>query len=405
MVGMTRLDRYLVRGMIVPFLATMVIAVMLLLLDQMLKLFNFVVNEAGPVDVVWQLLLHQVPEYLGLGMPLGFFVGILLNYRRLSSSSELDCLFNSGVSLWRQMLPLYAVAVPLMAFHFYLVGYVQPYGHYRYSELSFEARSGALGAKIDIGEFADIGDGATLRVGATQQDGEILIDLFLERQTASGHRTAVTAKRGEFFATDDPNLVVLRLYDGSLLDISPNIASPRVLRFEVQDITLDLPELEQFRKRGDDEREAINPELWRVLNDTSESPERRARFLSAWHWRLVNTLTFLILPPLAIAMGITEKRRDSGVSMIVGIAAVVVFNEVIEAGETAVAMGQSPWTAIWLIYGLFALVSLWSLTVVAHIPGGRPLAAIEFLVRRGREALIFIIERVSHSLARGQERL
>jgi len=394
-----RLDRYLLRALLTPFVMTMVIAVMLLLLEQMLRLFDFVVNESGPVDVVWRMLMHQVPEYLGPGMPLGFFIGIVLAFRRLSLSSELDAFLNSGVSQWRMLRPIYLMALGLMAIHYLLLGYLQPYSHYRYSELRFDARSGALGAKIDIGAFTDLGDGATLRIGSTRNDGQVLVDLFLERITETGHRTAITAKRGAFFATDDENLVVLRLYDGSLLDLSPNVANPRVLTFQSQDLTLDLPELTPFRERGDDEREATNDELLAALAELPDGPERWG-FVSAWHWRIVNTLSFLILPPLAIAMGITEKRKDSGVSMIVGIASVIVYNEFIEAGEDQMDLGASPWTTVWLTYAVYGALSFWSLYVVANIPGGRPLALVEAAVRTLRELLSGPIKRLLRSRPR-----
>lgn len=391
-----RLDRYLLRAILLPFIMTMVIAVMLLLLEQMLRLFNFVVNEAGPVDVVWRLLVNQIPEYLGLGMPLGLFVGVLLAFRRFSASSELDAFLNSGLSHWRMMRPIYLLCLPLMALHFALLGYVQPYTQYRYIQLHFEARSGALGAKIDIGEFVDMGDGVTLRVGGTTNDGETLVDLFLERRQDSGHRTAITARRGEFFATEDENVVVMRLYDGSLLDISPNVATPRVLNFQIQDITLTLPPLEDFRQRGGDEREMTNTELIAALQGTAPVPPRADAqgLVSALHWRLVNTLSFLIFPPLAIAMGITEKRKDSGVGMVIGIAAVVVYNEFIEAGETQVADGANPLTAIWLTYAIFGAISFWALHVVANIPGGRPLAPLEWLVRQVREGIVGLYHRI-----------
>ena len=59
---------------------------MLLLLDKMLRLFDFVVSEGGPVSVVWQMLANLIPEYLALGIPIGLLLGILLAFRRLALS-------------------------------------------------------------------------------------------------------------------------------------------------------------------------------------------------------------------------------------------------------------------------------------------------------------------------------
>jgi hypothetical protein len=71
----TRIDRYLARLIFVPMVATLTLAAMLLLLEKMLRLFDFVVSEGGPVNVVWQMLANLIPEYLSLGIPLGLMLG------------------------------------------------------------------------------------------------------------------------------------------------------------------------------------------------------------------------------------------------------------------------------------------------------------------------------------------
>lgn len=77
----TRIDRYLARLIAVPLLATLVLSAMLLLLDKMLRLFDFVISEGGPVRVIWRMLANMIPEYMSLGIPLGLMLGILLAFR------------------------------------------------------------------------------------------------------------------------------------------------------------------------------------------------------------------------------------------------------------------------------------------------------------------------------------
>ena len=94
---LTRVDRYLARLIALPLLSTLTIAAMLLLLDRMLRLFDFVMNEGGPVSVVWRMLGNLLPEYLSLGIPIGVMLGILLAFRGLAASSELDALRAVGI--------------------------------------------------------------------------------------------------------------------------------------------------------------------------------------------------------------------------------------------------------------------------------------------------------------------
>src|SRR4028119_434484 len=100
---------------------------MLLLLDKMLRLFDFVVRQGGPVNVVWQMLANLIPEYLSLGIPIGLLLGVLLAFRKLALSSELDTLRAVGLGYWRLLRVPFFYAFALMGLNLAIVGFVQPY--------------------------------------------------------------------------------------------------------------------------------------------------------------------------------------------------------------------------------------------------------------------------------------
>src|SRR5574339_1212286 len=107
-------DRYLARNIAVPLTGTLVLAAMLLVLDKMLRLFDYVVTAGGPVSVVWRMLANLLPEYFSLGIPIGLMLGILLAFRKLALSSELDALRGIGAGFGRLLRIPYAFAIPLM---------------------------------------------------------------------------------------------------------------------------------------------------------------------------------------------------------------------------------------------------------------------------------------------------
>jgi lipopolysaccharide export system permease protein len=174
-----RVDRYLARLIFVPLIATLTLAAMLLLLDKMLRLFDFVVSEGGPVGIVWRMLANLIPEYLGLGIPIGLMLGVLLAFRRLAMSSELDSLRGVGLGYGRLLRVPYLFAIGLAAINLAIVGFVQPRARYAYEELRFELRSGALGATIKVGEFNRLGRRITLRVERSDNEGRHLHDVFV----------------------------------------------------------------------------------------------------------------------------------------------------------------------------------------------------------------------------------
>ena len=104
MTFLTATDKYIARLVTVPMVVVFVIAASLLMLDKMLKLFDFVATEGGPVSIVFKMLANLLPEYASLAIPLGLMLGILLAFRRLATSSELDVM--------RMGKPLCKVAIP-----------------------------------------------------------------------------------------------------------------------------------------------------------------------------------------------------------------------------------------------------------------------------------------------------
>lgn len=250
------IDRYILRAVLTPLLLALGIAGMLLLLEQMLRLFDFVLAEQGPVDVVWRMLANLVPHYMGLALPLGTFIGIMLAFRNLSLSSELDALNSSGASALRLLRPVYGLVILLMIFDFLLVSYIQPYARYKYEQIRFDVTSGALGIKIPQGEFIDIGDRVTIRLGKVNAETREAENIFLEQRDGKGGKTVITALSAGISTTPEVTRLILNMKDGRQIIIDDKGDRASELSFETFDVEVDLPAIAVFRSRGTDDREA-----------------------------------------------------------------------------------------------------------------------------------------------------
>lgn len=362
-----------------PMLSTLGVAALLLILERMLKLFDFVVNQGGPVEVVFRMLANLTPHYMGLALPVGLLLGVLIAFRKISLSSEYDAITSSGTSLLQLTRPLLLLAAFLAIANTILVGWVQPYSRYAYRGLVFDLRSGALGASIRVGEFVEIGDDVTLMIEESRNQGAELVGIFMERKV-NGGSVAITAERGGFFATDDDDAILLRLFNGVLVDVNESQNKPRVLTFERQDLTIKLPEREVFRKRGGEELEMTLPELFVEKDNPANSAADRAAFTGNFHWRLMHSFSFFILPFLAIPMGLTNKRTGRATGIVIGLSLLIVYNELMEGMETAVKLGASPYLSIWLLFTAFAALSLFFFRISAFKAGAEPLAYIDSAV-------------------------
>jgi lipopolysaccharide export system permease protein len=387
--NLSQTDRYIARLIAVPLLATLTIAAMLLLLDKMLRLFDFVASEGGPVSVVWRMLANLIPEYLSLGIPIGLMLGILLAFRKLALSSELDVMRAVGLSYGRLLRVPYYYAIALAVLNLGIVGFLQPYARYAYEGLRFELRSGALGASIKVGEFTRLGKRMTLRVEESRNGGRDLSGIFVMAQAKDGKTLAVTANTGTFMATDDPDTIILRLANGVLVHNAPNYRTPRVLQFVGHDLPIDLPRTGSFRERGGRDRELTIPELAIVAHQPKTAPSVRHEYRAEFHFRLVEVATMFLLPMLAVALAVPPKRSSSALGVFLSIVMIVTQHKINEYTASLAALGRiDPIIALWVPFVIFAALVWWMYRTLAHVPGGQPIGALE----RGAAMIVGLVK-------------
>jgi len=376
---LTATDRYIARLVFVPMLSVFVLAASLLILDKMLKLFDFVATQGGPVSVVFKMLANLLPEYASLAIPLGLMLGILFAFRKLAMSSELDVMRAVGLSYTRLLRVPYMFAIALALLNLLIVSYLQPLSRYYYEQLQFELRSGALGASIKVGEFNSLQDRTALRVDSSRDEGRDLRGIFARIQTGNGQVMVISAREGRFFANrESPDTVILRLTDGQIVQDGPGIVSPRVLSFASHDLPIDLPKIEQFRQRGDADREYFLPELLQIGWNDRYSENLRNQSKASLNYRLVEVVMMFLLPLLAVALAVPPKRSTSALGVFLSIVLVVAYHKVNQYGQDVASLGRvDPVLALWGPFAGFAALIVWMYWRIAYVPGGQPIGALE----------------------------
>ncbi len=390
----TAIDRYIFRLVLMPMCAVFVIAVSLFFVDKMLRLFEFVSTEGGPISVVFRMLANLLPEYATLAIPLGLLLGVLLAFRKLATTSELDVMRAVGLSYTRLLRVPFMMAIGLAGLNLLIVGYVQPMSRYYYEQLEFELRSGALGASIKVGEFNTLKDRMSLRIEKSRDDGRELLGIFARVNETDGEVLSISARKGRFLALrENPDTVILRLTDGQIVQ-SPKGLSPRVLSFSQHDLPIDLPALEKFRKRGGREREYVLPELLSIGWAKNTSEKDRTVAFASLNYRMAEVVMILMLPLLALALAVPPKRSTSSLGVFVSVVMVVAYHKVNEYGQSVAELGRiDPALALWGPFAVFAAIIAWMYWTIAYIPGGQPIGALERVAGTTGKWLTKLIDR------------
>ena len=357
--------RYLLRLLLKPLLATLLVVLPALLMERLLRLFDLLVGIGGPVSSVARLLVYLVPHYLGLALPAALFIGVFAVVARLSEDREMDALQSVGFSLGRLSRPFLLVGLLFAAGGVGLYGYVQPLGRYAYRAAFHSLANAGWNGTILPGEFTRIGDRVV--VYADRRDGAdgMLRGVFVEQRRAEDGAVVTTAAAaGRLLLDPGRGELLLELEEGQQVTVQPD-GRVSTLNFAGSDLSRPLTvRLPGFRPRGLDEREMTLAELWTARYGTDEPPLRPSRLDGELHGRLVRALSLAVLPLLAVPMGLAAKRARRSHGIVLAAAILVLYQQALSLLESLGDVGRmDPRPALWAAFALFAALGA---TVFRH---------------------------------------
>ena len=117
-----------------------------------------------------------------------------------------------------------------------------------------------------------------------------------------------------------------------------------------------------FRSRGDDEREMTLDELWPATGRPPRTPTGggepipHRRLVGELHGRLVRSLSFALLPLLAVPMGLGAKRTRRWQGVALSALILVIYHHGVQLAESLGDIGLiDPRPALWGLFAAFAV--------------------------------------------------
>jgi lipopolysaccharide export system permease protein len=359
-------DLYVLRQMGKPLVVALVVALLVLLIERMLRLLELLLGAQGPLKLVLEIMAYLVPHYIALALPISLLIGLMSAFNRLSRDGEIDALQGAGVGLARLSRVAVVVALGVAVVTGVTVGYLKPYGRYAYQAMIYTVTNALLQAFVQAGVFTQIGDTTFLVHGFDRENGTF--SRIFVYQDNGDRSAAITASEGMLTRQAD-GVPVLRLFDGIRLTENHDndarrhgaAASPAVgvLRFDQLRMSLSDARAPMFRPRGIDERELTITELW----DRRNAPPpgvRSSDVLAEFHVRLAQTLSVPLVPLFGVPLALGRRRSDRSWGIAAGLLALILYNQLLDFGKNLVESGETgPLPGIWLPFVAFAAVSCW----------------------------------------------
>ncbi len=123
---MKLMDRYIVREMMIPFLAGSIMIALLFDANQLIYIFKTFNVQNVPGSAIVQMLLYRTPHWLNFTLPAGVALASALAITRLSRESELVAFRAVGTPVIRVILPVAVFGLAVAALNWYIVEKVTP---------------------------------------------------------------------------------------------------------------------------------------------------------------------------------------------------------------------------------------------------------------------------------------
>jgi LPS export ABC transporter permease LptF len=324
---MKLLDRYIGREVLVTTLfAVGVLSLVLVLGNIFKKLFDLLVNQSVPLDLILSFIGYILPFSLTFTIPWGFLTAVLLVFGKLSAENELTALRSSGVSITRICAPVLVLALVATALCFWINVEVAPRAQRQMKEALLNIITNDPLALFSSDKVIDEFPAHKIYVG--EKSGASLRNLLVYQLNEDSEPIrVVAAKRGELRTEVEEQRVLLKLFDARMEqrnDADPdNLSKIQQGTMAEGVLPISLKELyEKNKRRGAGLSQLTLSELQRERG--GRKPSALATEVNKRYSFSLASLAFALI---GVPLAVTAHRRETsiGFAFSLGIAFVYFF--------------------------------------------------------------------------------
>ena len=247
---LSTVDRYLVKEIVLTFIATLLVLLAMVLTHQLARYLGQAASGLLAQDSILLLLGLQAIRYLVVLIPLASLLAIMLALGRLHRDSEIVALSACGFGPAALYRPLFLMAIPVAALLALLSFSVVPLSMDLQQELQDRARQEAEITVFQPGAFRKIADDHhVVYVGELSDDGRELHDIFIYSLTRHKGAVITTGKRGTQRIDSETGVRYIIINNGHRYEGNPLQGNYSIVQFDRLSVRVDSFPQNQRRQR------------------------------------------------------------------------------------------------------------------------------------------------------------
>jgi lipopolysaccharide export system permease protein len=334
------LDRYILREVLVSWLAITGGLLVVLLTHQLARVLERAAENQYPQSVVFQLIWLSVLQYLPILVPIGLLLGIVLAFGRLYHDSEMAASLACGVGPSILYLPVSLVAGVATVIMAALTLFVGPNALAQTLSLRSSALQQGQFAPIAPGRFRTFGGNEAVVYAENVGDDGTLTNVFVERDR-EGRVEVALAQRARHTASQNGQTHTITLYDGERFEGVPGSPKFRIMRFSENTIPIQVPKISDS---------VVSLEAVRT-RDLLKSRQLESR--AELHWRMALPVMCLVLTFIAVPLSRLRPREGRYGRVVLAVVLYFVYIQLMSAAKVWIARGTVPeWVGLWWVHAV-----------------------------------------------------
>lgn len=345
--------KYLFKEVFITLFALTVILMLIFMSNQIVQYITRVANGQIPIMFMMKLLMLEMPNLLGLLLPLGFYIAVLLAYGRLYVEREMLVLHASGYGVPLLLRDTLIMATGVACVVAAVVFFWSPEIARMRVQLLRTTGAQVFIKTVMPQRFQTLPQGGVFYVSQVNRAHDEAEDIFLARpvmdherpswQVLWSHRASIVHRNHD---------EVLQLHQGQMTWVDPGNAASRIASFE--DLTLKLP-APVLVEKAEDMRTKTTQALWYAVHHHDHTLSAQVELA----WRCAVPTMVFVLTFMAVLLSHVNPRSGQYAALFPAIFIFFIYANLLFMARDWMLHGQTPlmlglwWVHLpWIILGI-----------------------------------------------------
>jgi lipopolysaccharide export system permease protein len=372
-----KLYRYLLKELLGPFLVSILVFTIALLLSKILSLTEVIMTRGVSISSVLYLFATLLPFVFTFTLPMSSMLSVVLAFLRLSVDNELTAIKNAGVSLYQLLPPVLLFSTILCLLTMFMSIYALPWGNYNFKMQLFEIARVRADIAIKESVFNNVFDNIVIYAQSYDSRERMMKRVLISDERDPKTKNTIVAPIGYLLNHPDGKSVVIRLFNGTINRVDNGFKVTQSIAFDRYDINVDLKGLQDLVPTRKRDKEMSLSELRAYLNSLPPGDPKRQAALVQWHHKFILPLSCLVLGMLGVSLGLQTSGRHRSKGIVLALAVFIAYYLMLTITSNLGEMDYLPiGPSIWSANIIFALIAIYMLVKSARESPVRPIERI-----------------------------